>query len=123
MNELQKLMDEVGSWSDDAFGSGQRSLAILHHLAKEIPELLDAIGDYDRGANDTRVNVSEMMELHRKMRFEFADAFMLLLDAARKRGFMAEDLIQVTRLKLEVNRRRKWGKPDENGIIEHLRES
>ncbi len=123
MNELQKLMDEVGSWSDDTFGSGQRSPAILHHLAKEIPELLNAIGDYDRGANDTRVNVSEMMELHRKMRFEFADAFMLLLDAARKRGFMAEDLIQVTKLKLEVNRRRKWGKPDKNGVIEHLRES
>ena len=55
MNELQKLMDEVGSWSDDTFGSGQRSPAILHHLAKEITELLNAIGDYDRGANDTRV--------------------------------------------------------------------
>lgn len=123
MDELQKLMNEVGSWSDDTFGSGQRSPAILHHLAKEIPELLNAIGDYDRGANDTRVNVSEMMELHRKMRFEFADVFMLLLDAARKRGFMAEDLIQVARMKLEVNRRRKWGKPDENGVIEHLRES
>jgi len=116
-------MNEVGSWSDDTFGSGQRSPAILHHLAKEIPELLDAIGDYDLGCNDYRTSVSEMMERHRKMRFEFADAFMLLLDAARKRGFTAEDLIQVTRLKLEVNRRREWGKPDENGVIEHIRRS
>lgn len=66
---------------------------------------------------------AEIMELHRKMRFEFADVFMLLLDAARKRGFMAEDLIQVTRLKLEVNRRREWGKPDKNGVVEHIRKS
>ena len=53
---------------------------------------------------------------------EFADCFMLLLDAASHYDLTAEELIEVTVTKLEINRQRKWGKPDKNGVVEHIRE-
>lgn len=53
-------------------------------------------------------------------RYEFADCFMLLIAAAKMEGLTAKDLISITRAKLELNKVRKWGKPDENGVVEHI---
>jgi hypothetical protein len=53
---------------------------------------------------------------------EYADCLILLLDAYRMNGGRADDLIETCYKKLEINRKRKWGKPDTNGVVEHIRE-
>ena len=30
-------------------------------------------------------------------------------------------LFNLTRKKLEINKLRKWGKPDKNGVVEHMK--
>jgi hypothetical protein len=35
---------------------------------------------------------------------------------------MGYDLLDEARKKMVKNRKRKWGEPDKNGVIEHLRE-
>jgi NTP pyrophosphatase (non-canonical NTP hydrolase) len=106
MNELQKLMDDIREWSDATFGEGQRTIPILRHLIKEVPEAIEAC---DRDA-ETAI-------------YEFADCMMLLLDAVNHHGISAEDLMLSVRTKLERNKNRKWGEPDENGVIEHTAEA
>ena len=110
MKKLQQLMDEISEWSDKTFG-GQRNPAIAHHLLKEVKEL---IAEFD--------SPEEMPDKYLSIRMEFADCFMLLLDSATHAGITANELLQVTKEKLEINKNRKWGEPDENGVVEHLRE-
>ena len=47
MKDLQKLMNDISEWSDATFGEGQRNPAIVHHLVKEVPELIEAIDTCD----------------------------------------------------------------------------
>ena len=103
--KLQKLMTDISEWSNKTFGDGQRNPAIVYHLKKEVNELIAVFEGNPRNA-------------HRQLWFEYADCLMLLLDSALHAGFTARDLIDATREKLEINKTRKWGKPDENGVIE-----
>jgi len=107
MDKLQQLMNDIGDWSDATFGEGQRNPAILYHLKKEVQELIDEF---------EKTEIDEFKKLG-----EYADCFMLLLDSARKYGISAGHLIRITREKLEINKKREWGKPDENGVVEHIK--
>jgi hypothetical protein len=118
MSELQKLMDDISEWSDRTFGEGQRNPAIAYHLKKEIEELIWAIKAHQNG-NKPSVSVKGDMLVERVF-LEYADCFTLLLDSASHLGLTADDLIAYSRIKLEINKTRKWGKPDENGVIEHI---
>jgi NTP pyrophosphatase (non-canonical NTP hydrolase) len=105
MKELQSLMDDHGLWSDSTFGPERKPLPVLHHLVKEVPEVIEAI---QRLRGDERILM------------EYADCLLLLIDAARRSGYDAKDLLQAGRAKLQINKGRKWGKPDINGVIEHI---
>jgi NTP pyrophosphatase (non-canonical NTP hydrolase) len=113
MKDLQKLMDDISKWSNGQFGEGQRNPAIVHHLVKEVPELIEAIEKFQ---------LKESYENTQRVGFEFADCFMLLLDSASHFGLTAGNLLYYTEQKLEINKKRKWGKPDENGVVEHIKE-
>ena len=92
----------INTWSTATFGEDhQRFSPIVHHLKKEVQELLDTDGD-------------EM---------EFADCMMLLLDAAKVKGICGSKVLALTEQKLEINKKRTWGKPDENGVVEHIPEN
>jgi len=52
---------------------------------------------------------------------EFADVFMLLLDCATHFGINTDELITITYNKLDVNKKRKWGTADKNGVVEHIK--
>lgn len=52
---------------------------------------------------------------------EFADCFILLLNTASKCGFTMQELTDCAIEKMEINKNRKWGKPDKDGIVEHIR--
>lgn len=103
MKDLQKLMDEGHEWSCKTFGEKDREIPMLHHLKEEIDELIESIENNDTDNEKT----------------EFADAFLFLINTASRRGYNAEDLINFTHRKIELNKLREWEKPDENGIIRH----
>ncbi len=98
-DRIQQLQDEIASWSDATFGADRPPRIPLHHLAKEVQELIETPND----------------------RMEYADCLILLLDAYRMAGGSADDLILACQEKLEINREREWGTPDENGVVEHIR--
>lgn len=100
MNDWQGLQDAIGQWADGVFGSRFGSPhGIIEHLSREVEELR------------AEPFASE----------EYADMLMLVMDAARNAGFDMTALYGATWRKLEVNRARQWGTPDEHGIIEHVR--
>jgi hypothetical protein len=51
--------------------------------------------------------------------WEMADVFLLLVALANECG---TDLAQAVHEKLQVNRSRTWGKPDADGVVEHVAE-
>ena len=97
---MQDLQDAIGLWSDATFGEGDRYLGILEKLKEEVQELLDDPMNDD----------------------EMADCFIILLDAARKRGMYINDILAVCYDKLEVCKKRKWGPVDKNGKCQHIEE-
>jgi len=108
---LQELMDEIGKWSSEQF-KGQTAVSKLHHLKKEVPELIEAIEINEKTPfKDGRKNIL----------FEFADNLMLLLDAANKQNITADTLISFTVEKLAINKKREWHAPDENGVYLHVK--
>jgi len=114
----QKLMNDVAEWSDSTFGDCQRNPGIVYHLIKEVPELIEAIKNYQD--ENSVVHPSKSNQLLEKVYYEFADCFMLLLDSAHHMAISFETIIKYTKKKLEINKKRKWGKPDKNGVVEHI---
>ncbi len=117
-HNMQKLMDLISEWSDMQFSNGvfthERALPIIHHLKKEVGELIDEL---------KKVGNAEPTYLEKeKVKEEYADCFMLLLDSASHFGLSAEDLYNACVWKLKINKHRKWGAPDANGVVEHIRE-
>ena len=99
ITRVQQLQDEIANWSDATFGEGRPASRPLNHLAKEVLELIEAPDD----------------------QMEYADCLILLLDAFRMAGGSADELIETCYRKLEINKKREWGTPDENGVVEHIR--
>lgn len=107
MSEVQKLMDDIHQWADNTFGKERTALAPLRHLQKEVRELQEAIAFEDK---------PNQVEL------EFADCFILLLNAAAKYGLTFDRMVTAATVKMEINKARKWGKPDADGVAEHIRD-
>jgi hypothetical protein len=90
---LQKV---IGTWAEKIFPqSTYRS--ICEHLRREVQELRSAPSPNE----------------------EAADCLLLLLHLAHKNKF---DLIAETLKKHEINKQRKWGEPDEQGVVEHIKQ-
>jgi predicted house-cleaning noncanonical NTP pyrophosphatase (MazG superfamily) len=91
---LSVFQSVVGEWADDKFPESNRH-SIVKHLESE---------------------VSELLESHEPE--EAADCLLLLMHHAHKGGY---DLFDESVKKLEVCKLRKWGQPDEHGVVEHIR--
>lgn len=98
-SDIQRFQFEHGRWSDETFGAQRGPEGKLAHLLKEVKELIDAPLD----------------------RSEYADCLTLLLDAGRKAGYMADDIVDEAWDKLQKNRHRNWGAPNADGSVEHVR--
>lgn len=90
------LQYDAGSWANQTFGKYQTVNGILNHLIKEVMEFLTT-----------------------QEPDEAADIVLLLCQHAHEKGY---DLLLEARKKHEINLKRKWGKPDKNGVIEHIRD-
>ena len=118
-DKWQNLANDIKKWSDSTFGMFRLPKAMVNHLKKEVNELSEALEVYYEG------NYSQEIYFLRvaKVKEEFADCTMLLLDAVSHfEGMTIPKLMDETIKKLEVNKGRKWGKEDESGVIEHLPE-
>lgn len=97
------LQSEAGQWANDTFGKGQTVTGVLNHLIKEIRELYDA----------------SMVNNVIDARGEAADCLLLLMQHAHELGY---DLLEEAKKKHQINLKRKWGKPNEYGVIEHIKD-
>lgn len=105
---LDALQTEIGSWSDTTFPNSTPRTMFLH-LQKELRELEDELG-----ADEIFPNAKTKGTAH-----EIADCIMLLLHLAHRKGISARDAI---REKFEICKKRKWGPPDKDGVVQHVEE-
>ena len=99
---MKKLQKQISEWQNKTFGdSKDRPVAILTHLKREIEELEMSVL--------TNINKKETST-------ELADCVILLVGLAEAFNV---DLATAVAKKMKVNRKRRWKKPDQQGVIEH----
>jgi NTP pyrophosphatase (non-canonical NTP hydrolase) len=103
MNEKQ--FKEITEWQQKTFGKAT-PLSKISHLAEELQELVD-----------------DLVSDNPNRRLEFADCFFLLFGAASVDGMTYDDICKAIDEKFEINKKRNWGNPDENGVVKHIQES
>jgi Protein of unknown function (DUF550) len=98
---LTALAQDQSDWSQATFGTDRERgpLGALRHLEKEARETQDAPNDVE----------------------EYADCFLLILDAARRAGISPQQLIEAAQHKMVVNRQRTWPRPVDDQPVEHVR--
>lgn len=104
--------EKIVAWQKETFPDAT-ALSKIAHLKKELPELEEAI-ELEMAIKDGTISMSTLME--------FADCFFLLFGSAAATGLDYETIVSAIEQKFEINKARKWGKPDENGVVEHIRE-
>ena len=99
--DLQSFIDAHASWANQTF-KDQDKTGILEHLKEEVQELIESPSD----------------------RHEFADCFGLLIRHwYAVLGGDAITALEACYEKLEICKGRKYGKPDKNGVVHHIRQS
>ena len=92
---LDILQKTVAEWGDKTFPE-KTNESVLKHLKKEVAELSkDRTGE------------------------ECADVFMILLHFCHMNGF---SLYDETCKKYNINLKRKWKKPDKDGVVYHIKD-
>lgn len=99
----KKQFTEIVQWQNETFPDAT-ALSKVAHLKEEIEEL----------SIDVKID-SVNKEL------EFADCLMLLFGAAASSGMSYEIICHAIDAKMEINRIRKWDKPDANGVVHHIK--
>lgn len=102
MNKRQ--FEEITKWQNETFGQAT-ALSKIAHLAEELQELVD----------DLKSNSENR-------RLEFADCFILLFGAAASDGMSYDKILEAVEEKMFINYQRKWGKPNENGVVNHVKD-
>jgi len=101
----EELFNEVTKWQKETFGEAN-SLSKIAHLSEELSEL-----SYD------------LVYKKPDVRLEFADCFFLLFGAAKANGMSYQDICSCIKEKFEINKKRKWGKPNSNGVVNHIEDN
>lgn len=91
---IDLLVREIARWQDETFPQ-KTPHSVATHLLKEAGELVAAPTDAE----------------------EIADVFMLCVGAANVNGV---DLAAAVAAKLAKNKARTWGKPDADGVVQHV---
>ena len=103
-------MSDLLEWANETFPSTRNNpLPPIYHLRKEVDELIEDLEFKGKDNEDTK--------------YEYADCMILLLQSASKYGMSTDDLLTYTRSKMDINKKRTWNKPDENGVYLHVKTS
>lgn len=100
----EELFNEITAWQEETFGNAT-ALSKVNHLIEEVGELKE---DLENG--------------NPMVKHEFADCILLLYGSAKSHGFSYNDINTIIREKFEIVKQRKWGEPDENGVVKHIKE-
>lgn len=98
----EQQFNEITKWQRETFPQATMRTA-LKHLQAEIVEVIEA-------------------PYMTALAFELADCFLLLYGAASRAGFTYDNICAAIDAKMVINRQRTWGKPNEDGYVEHVRE-
>ena len=117
--EIEELLDAadmqtvIGEWAVRTFpGSpNERMVGVVHHLRKEVDELLETVLWVSR--------LAAPGDWIMQSKVEAADCAILLFNVAQIMGF---DLMRAVVDKHEINVTRTWKAPDALGICEHIEE-
>jgi len=90
----KNFQTEIGEWGRAKFPNGNPN-SVIAHLREEVNELAEN-------------NSGE----------EAADCLILLFQHAYFCGY---DLMIEAFKKFDINKKRKWGKPDKDGIVKHIK--
>lgn len=96
--------EEITKWQKETFPKATTH-SKLTHLIDEIDEL--------------HLSITHNNGLEKRL--EFADCFFLLFGAAASDGLTYDDICNAIQEKFEINKLRKWGQPNENGVINHIK--
>lgn len=114
---IQELQDKAYETANHLFGTGRNGIPQMHHLKEECDEVIEAITIHNKNQNLPVIEIKGTKDV---VGMEYADCLLLLLDSAANFGFNTKELIEYANRKLEINKKRNWGKPDENGVIKHI---
>lgn len=102
----QELFDRFTEWQRKTFTEAT-PLSKLHHLREEVDETIEAI---------------RRESLDKNIRLEYADCFLLLYGSAAFYGMSLDDISMAVKEKMEINDKREWGVPDNNGVVNHIKD-
>ena len=99
---LYDLARDQSEWSQATFGTDAERgpMGALKHLERE--------------AREAQENPTEPEE--------YADCFLLILDAARRAGIKPTELMRHALAKMEINKARSWPKPTSDEPVEHIKD-
>jgi hypothetical protein len=100
----KEQFETITIWQAETFPDATASSKV-QHLKEEVEEL----------SIDVAIDGTEK-------ELEFADCFLLLFGAAAKSGMSYESICQAIDRKMEINKKRQWGKPDVNGVVKHVKD-
>lgn len=103
--------NRVTEWQRATFPNAN-AFAKIAHLAEELQELLVEL---------KQVKEHIDLDAYSRAREEFADCFILLFGAADCAGMSYLDILIAIDKKMEKNLLRKWGDPDEDGVVRHIK--
>jgi len=100
----ENQFNEIVAWQKQTFPKAT-SLSKVFHLEKEVFELRN-----------------DLIDKNTDRRLEYADCFLLLFGSAASDGMSFQDICNAIDEKMQINRERKWGNADENGVVHHIEE-
>lgn len=109
MLRLRKLQKEIGDWQRETFKKAT-TYGVYNHMSREMSELNKALNRHVRYDNE---------DTYQEVRYELADIIILAVALA---DLVHVDLDVATKEKMKINKARKWGKPDADGVVEHIKE-
>jgi NTP pyrophosphatase (non-canonical NTP hydrolase) len=100
---------EIVKWQEVTFPDAT-SLSKVKHLKEEVKELEQEL------LHTNPLSFEPSLEIES----EIADCLFLIYGAAFKAGLSYSQIEFALRRKLAVNKNRKWGKPDADGVVKHV---
>lgn len=101
----KEMFEWITKWQRETFTQATY-VSALAHLFEEMKEL------------DDDLILSAPKE---KIISEYADCFLLLFGSACLYGLSYEDICQAINDKMEINKQRQWGKPNDKGYVKHVK--
>lgn len=114
--------EAITKWQRETF-KNSTAISKVYHLEKEVQELKEALKNFHRAEFDDRVFMGEFNRICENVRIELADCIILLYGAAGSFEMDYNDICKSIQRKFEEVKTRKWGEPDENGVVEHIKQS